>query len=185
MVVLLKLTVVPLIILVKPLAGTVSTVICCVAILGPAMLLAVNEAVNVPGVLYVTVTLLAVEVAGLPPGNDHCTVVAFVEVLLNSTVSGSHPVVGVAVNAATGGVASTTVLLLVEVPQILVVVNVTLYVPPVVKVWVGFWSVLVVPSPKFHKKPVPLGEIPAKLTVLPFIVKVKFDIGADIAVIKL
>jgi hypothetical protein len=53
------------------------------------------------------------------------------EVLLNSTVRGPHPVVGVAVNAATGGVASTTVLVFGVLPQILVVVNVTAYDPPV------------------------------------------------------
>jgi hypothetical protein len=42
------------------------------------------------------------------------------------------------------------VLLVVLEPELFVTARVTLYVPAVVKVWLGFWDVLDTPSLKFH-----------------------------------
>ena len=66
------------------------------------------------------------ELLGFPPGNVHSKFVAFeLEVLLNNTVKGAQPLVGLAVNPATGGVTTVTVCVLVAVPQALVAVNTT------------------------------------------------------------
>ena len=39
-------------------------------------------------------------------------------------------------------------------PEALVTARVTAYDPAMVKAWLGFWDVLVVPSPKFHSQEV-------------------------------
>ena len=66
------------------------------------------------------------ELDGVPPGNDHAYVVAFAEeVLVNCTVNGPQPLVGVAVKFAVGGVTMVTDCEAVIVPQGLVTVSVT------------------------------------------------------------
>jgi hypothetical protein len=51
-----------------------------------------------------------VEVAGSPPGKFQMKLEALVlEVLLNCTTNGIHPIVSFALNAAVGGVAMVTV----------------------------------------------------------------------------
>ncbi len=68
--------------------------------------LTVNVTLYVPGMLYTTLGFCAVELAGLPPGNDHVLVV--IEPVpaddwsVNCTLSGLFPDVGFAVNCATG-----------------------------------------------------------------------------------
>jgi hypothetical protein len=47
-------------------------------------------------------------------------------------------------------VATVTVRLTLLKPELLVTVRVTVFNPVVVYVWLGFWDVLVPPSPKFH-----------------------------------
>ena len=57
-----------------------------------------------------------------------------------------------AVNAAT----TVTVRVAVLEPELFVAVNVTVFEPAVVKAWLGFWAVLVPPSPKLHNHEVGL-----------------------------
>jgi hypothetical protein len=69
-------------------------------------------------------------VEGVPPGNCQLKVVLLAEeVLVYCTVSGLHPTVLEAVKAAVGGVAITTVPVVVVVPQVLEAFRVTVYVP--------------------------------------------------------
>lgn len=85
-----------------------------------------------PGVLYTTVGLAAADELGVPPGNDQSYVVGLPpEVLVNCTVSGPQPLVGVAVKLAVGGASREMVWVEVVVPQSLVELRVTVYTPPV------------------------------------------------------
>jgi hypothetical protein len=46
--------------------------------------------------------------------------------------------------------ATETVRVTVSVPEALLAIRITEYEPSAVKVWLGFWTVLVPPSPKLH-----------------------------------
>jgi hypothetical protein len=85
-----------------------------------------------------------------------------VDWLVNCTVSGAMPEVGVRLNSAFGGgltgFSTTTCRRAIEVPPGPVTVRNTLYVPTPVKVWLGLRSVLVVPSLKFHNRFVMLPD---------------------------
>ena len=101
---------------------------------------------------------------------------------MNCTVNGPHPLVGLAINDAVGGVATTTVWVEVEVPQALVEVSVTVYVPSLAYACVGFVAVLVWLSPKFHKYDVALVEVLVKATFAPLVLLVKPVVGTVLTV---
>ena len=68
--------------------------------------------------------------AGAPPGNDQLKLVALAEdAFINVTLRGPQPLVGVAENPAVGGVRMVMVWVNVFVPQALVAVSTTVYVP--------------------------------------------------------
>lgn len=80
-------------------------------------------------------------------------VFARLEVLVTCAVKGIQAEVGVTVKAGTGGFSIQTVRVITWELQLLVVVNVTVYVPGAEYTCVGFVAVAVVsvcPSPKFH-----------------------------------
>jgi hypothetical protein len=52
-------------------------------------------------------------------------------------------------DAATAATTVTVRVVLID-PEALVAVRVTVLAPAVVNAWLGFWEVLVPPSPKFH-----------------------------------
>jgi hypothetical protein len=60
------------------------------------------------------------------------------------------------VNDAATAATTVTVLVVLFDPEALVAVRVTVLAPVVVNVWLGFWAVLVPPSPKFHSHEVGL-----------------------------
>jgi hypothetical protein len=63
-----------------------------------------------PGVLYSTTGFVALELAGVPPGNNQLNEEALEDdVLLNVTVVGAQPLLPVAVKLAIGGVVTTIV----------------------------------------------------------------------------
>lgn len=82
--------------------------------------------------LYTTAGFCSVELEGLPPGNDQAYELGIpLEVLVNCTVSGPHPEVGLAMKLAIGGPVRETVWVVVALPQSFVAVSMTVYVPPV------------------------------------------------------
>jgi hypothetical protein len=61
-----------------------------------------------------------------------------------------------------------TVLLVLFDPEALATVRVTVFDPAVVYEWLGFWDVLVMPSPKFHNREVGVPtDVSVNWTVCP------------------
>jgi len=71
-------------------------------------------------------------------------------------------------NEAVSAATTVTVRVVLFDPEVLVTVRVTIFDPVVVKAWLGFWEVLVPPSPKFHCQEVGLPvDVSANATDCP------------------
>lgn len=101
------------------------------------------DAVNVW--LGFCVTLVA------PSPKSHCHRVGVpVELSVNCTACPAVGDEGLKLNAAVKAATRVSVRVAVCELVLLVTVSVTVLVPAVAYVWLGFWAVLVAPSPKFH-----------------------------------
>lgn len=92
----------------------------------PAAFVAVNVTEYVPGLLYTTVGLNAVELGGNAPGIVHWKLVAFKLLKFSKkTACGAQPFTGDAAKLATGGVTISTSFVISTVPQAFVTKSVT------------------------------------------------------------
>jgi hypothetical protein len=69
---------------------------------------------------------------------------------------------GLNVKTAVSGAPTVKVRLMLLDPEALVTVKVTVFVPTLANVWLGFWAVLVAPSPKFQDQ---AAGLPADVSV--------------------
>jgi len=134
---------------VKEAASAVVTVTVRLTLLEPELLVMVKVTVFNPAVVYVWLGFWDVLVP--PSPKFHCQEVGVpAEVSVNCM---DWPVAGEAglkVKEAASAVVTVTVRLTLLEPELLVTVKVTVLDPAVVYVWLGFWDVLVPPSPKLH-----------------------------------
>ena len=93
----------------------------------------------------------------VPSPKFHCQEVGLpVDVFVNCTAWPAAGEAGLKLKEAARAVATVTVRVAVLEPELFVAVKDTDFDPAVVKVWLGFWAVDVVPSPKFHDQAVGL-----------------------------
>ena len=86
-----------------------------------------------------------------PSPKFHCQVVGVpAEVSMNCTDCPTTGEAGLLVKDAVRAAATVTVLVVLFDPEAFVTVRVTVLDPAVVYEWLGFWDVLVDPSPKLH-----------------------------------
>jgi hypothetical protein len=90
-------------------------------------------------------------VLDVPSPKFHCQEVGVpVEVSVNWTDCPTTAEAGLKVKEAVRAVVTVTVRLTLLEPELLVTVRVTVFDPAVVNAWLGFWTLEVDPSPKFH-----------------------------------
>jgi hypothetical protein len=132
-----------------------------VVLFDPEALVAVNVTVFDPVVANAWVGLWEVLV---PPSTKfHCQEMGVpADVSVNWTVCPGTGEAGLKLNEAASAVATVTVLVVLFDPEALFTVMVTVLDPAVVYEWLGFWAVLVPPSPKFHCQEV---GVPADVSV--------------------
>ena len=138
-----------------------------VAVFVPHAFVAVSFTVYVPAAEYECVGFCNVLVPLSPKFHDH-EMGDPVDVSVKVTSCPAGTVVGVPVKFATGVAQPMVFVTGLEDPQEFVAIRVTVYVPAVVYVCVGFCNVLVPPSPKFHDQEVgdPV-DVSVKVTACP------------------
>ena len=98
-----------------------------------------------------------------PSPKFHCQAVGVpAEVSVNCTDCPTTGEAGLLLKEAARAAATVTVLVVLFDPEALVTVRVTVLDPAVVYEWLGFWDMLVPPSPKFHCQEV---GVPADVSV--------------------
>jgi metal-sulfur cluster biosynthetic enzyme len=133
----------------------------------PVLLVTVNVTVFDPAV--VNVWLGFREVLVPPSPKFHCHDVGLpVDVSVKATDCPAAGEAGLYVKDAMIAATTVTVWLILFDPELFVTVNVTVFDPAVVNVWLGFREVLVPPSPKFHCRDVGLPvDLSVKATDCP------------------
>jgi hypothetical protein len=148
-------------------AGT--TVMVWVAVSEPEEFVAVNATVLLPAVANTWLGFWAVLVP--PSPKFHCQEVGFpAEVSVNCTVCPAAGEAGLYVKDAASGAPTVTVRVVLFDPEALIAISATVLAPAVANTWLGFWAVLVPPSPKFHCQEVGFPvEVSVNCTVWPAI----------------
>jgi hypothetical protein len=132
-----------------------------VALLDPEAFVTVKLTVLDPAVVYEWLGFWAVLVP--PSPKFHCQDVGVpAEVSVNCTDCPMTGEAGLLVKEAARAAVTVTVLVALLDPEAFVTVKLTVLDPAVVYEWLGFWAVLVPPSPKFHCQDV---GVPAEVSV--------------------